>query len=85
MNSEVEILQKIPSIRLLQHVGWRDAKWNGTTFRWHPQSSGPPIMGLVFENADAGRAIFRQWVDACGNADPDELLREGPNRDAHSF
>ena len=38
---------------------WTEAIWSSTTFRWHPQSGAPPIMGLVFSDGKKGRELFR--------------------------
>ncbi len=68
---------------------WEQAKWRGTTFRWntpesrnsrnprnsdHPRT-GPPIMGLCFDNANAGRKLFSQLVDYQGQLDEHEEIR----------
>ena len=37
---------------------WAEAQWSATTFQWHPASEAPPLMGLVFENEEAGLEIF---------------------------
>ncbi len=49
--------------------------WSGTTFAFHPTSEVPPIFGLTFHNAEAGRAIFRQWTSVRGHNDELEELR----------
>jgi hypothetical protein len=64
-----------PVIRFLTNSAWDDARWTATTFRWHPQSEQPPIMGIVFENAAAGRRIFREFADYCNHSDRFEELR----------
>ena len=64
-----------PAVNFLACDEWNDVNWSGTTFRWHPTGEAPPIMGLVFENASAGRAIFREWTDLAGNQDSFEELR----------
>src|SRR5207245_6765272 len=38
---------------------WLLSGWSATTFRWHPRSEQPPVMGLVFENGEAGKKLFR--------------------------
>jgi hypothetical protein len=50
---------------------WKHAKWRGATYRWNPDHPRkvPPIMGLCFENADAGRKLFSQLLDYHGNED----------------
>ena len=56
---------------------WEHAKWRGATFRWDPNHpmKVPPIMGLCFDNADAGRKLFSQLVDYHGNQDDHEEIR----------
>lgn len=54
---------------------WSNANWSATTFRWHPRSEAPPVMGLVFDDAVAGQDIFCGWAEGHGNADPLEELR----------
>jgi hypothetical protein len=53
---------------------WLLAGWSATTFRWHPTSEAPPIMGLVFENAELGRHLFGNWC-AQWNIDALEEIR----------
>jgi hypothetical protein len=55
--------------RLIVPDLWDKARWSATTFRWHPTSEQPPIMGIVFEDAEAGRAIFRDWQRLVGGCD----------------
>ncbi len=49
----------MPAAAFVTHPRWEEAKWSATTFQWHPTSEAPPIMGIVFDNAEAGQAIFR--------------------------
>lgn len=59
---------------------WDRAKWRGVGFLCYEES--PPILGLFFENTEAGEAIFRQWKDRFGDQDDQNILRitfvEGP-------
>ncbi|NLF31319.1 MAG: hypothetical protein GX591_10585 [Planctomycetes bacterium] len=72
----------LPVMGFLGSSQWDSARWQGTTFRWHPTGAAPPVMGLVFANADAGRTVFGEWVGLGGNRDPYEELSitivEGP-------
>jgi hypothetical protein len=61
--------------RFSTDILWNDARWSSTTFRWHPQSAAPPIMGIVFDNAEKGRELFAQLAEAIGNEDAKEELR----------
>jgi hypothetical protein len=54
---------------------WQEARWSATTFRWHPASEAPPIMGLVFDNATAGKALFRQIAEQMEHRDEFEEIR----------
>lgn len=49
----------MPAAAFATHPLWAEARWSATTYKWHPTSESPPIMGLVFENVDAGLKIFR--------------------------
>lgn len=72
----------LPVTGFLGSDQWDRAGWQGTTFRWHPTGDAPPVMGLVFADADAGKAVFGEWVVRGGNGDPYEELSitvlEGP-------
>lgn len=48
---------------------WGEAAWSSTTFRWHPTSAAPPVMGIVFSNAEKGRELFRGLIEEIGNTD----------------
>jgi hypothetical protein len=54
---------------------WEQAKWSATTFRWHPASAAPPIMGIVFEDADAGKQLFHELTEGTDHKDEFEELR----------
>ncbi len=49
----------MPAAAFVTHPLWAEAGWSATTFQWHPTSEAPPIMGIVFEDAEAGQQIFR--------------------------
>jgi hypothetical protein len=54
---------------------WIEARWSATTFRWHPKSEAPPLMGLVFDNADAGLQLFKMLEKAYNHQDRFEEMR----------
>lgn len=54
---------------------WSEAKWSSTTFQWHPTSQAPPIMGIVFEDAEKGKELFRAFAKSCNHSDRFEELR----------
>ena len=72
----------MPAAAFTTHPLWGEAKWNATTFKWHPTSEAPPIMGLVFDNAEAGLEIFREAERQMNHEDRFEEIRvsiiEGP-------
>jgi hypothetical protein len=54
---------------------WVEARWSATTFRWHPTSGSPPVMGIVFENGTAGKQLFRDLENQYDHADRLEAIR----------
>jgi hypothetical protein len=54
---------------------WAEAKWSSTTFQWHPTSEAPSIMGIVFEDAEKGKELFRAFAKSCNHSDRFEELR----------
>lgn len=72
----------MPAAAFTTHPLWAEARWSATTFQWHPKSEAPPIMGLVFDNAEAGKGIFREAERQMNHTDRFEEIRvsiiEGP-------
>ena len=68
-----EIQQSL--FRFILNPLWNEAGWRATTFRWHPQSEFPPIMGIVFANGDDGRRIFREFAQHHRHGDRFDELR----------
>lgn len=72
----------MPAAAFATDPRWAEARWSATTFQWHPRSEAPPIMGLVFDNAEAGLAIFREAEGQMNHEDRFEEIRvsiiEGP-------
>lgn len=54
---------------------WDGALWIATTYRWHPNSDAPPVMGIIFANWATGISLFREWTDAQGNGDTHDDIR----------
>lgn len=52
---------------------WDSAKWRATGFALIPGL--PPVMAVVFENGEAGQAIFRSWQERWGREDSNNDLR----------
>ncbi|HUO09835.1 MAG TPA: hypothetical protein VM008_16145 [Phycisphaerae bacterium] len=77
-----EHLKAMPAAAFTTHELWAKAKWSGTTFHWHPTSEAPPIMGIVFDDAEAGLEIFREAERQMNHSDRFEEIRvsiiEGP-------
>jgi len=75
-------VKTMPAAAFTTHPLWAEAKWAATTFRWHPTSEAPPIMGIVFDNAEAGKEIFREAKRQMNHSDRFEEIRvsiiEGP-------
>lgn len=65
----------MPAAAFTTHPLWSQARWSATTFQWHPKSEAPPIMGLVFDNAEAGKEIFREAERQMNHEDRFEEIR----------
>ena len=68
-------VQAMPAAAFTAHPLWSKARWSATTFRWHPNGEAPPIMGLVFEDAEAGKEIFREAERQMNHTDRFEEIR----------
>ena len=44
-------------------------------FAYFPDSDAPPVLGIGFEDGEAGEAIFRGWKNKWGDKDDNEVLR----------
>src|ERR1051325_2665081 len=61
------------TISLIDHELWEQARWAGIFYARLPQPP-LPILGLLFDNGAAGKAIFQGWQKAVGKTDAaDEL------------
>lgn len=54
---------------------WDRATWRGAAFMIFPEGQFPPTIGLLFENEEAARQIFEDWIERLGKADEKEELR----------
>ena len=73
---ELRVLEtQCPILKFTTNTFWRQARWKGTTYRWHSSSENPPVMGIIFENAEPGKELFRQLVESQTNSDRFEELR----------
>ena len=68
-------VQAMPAAAFATDPRWMEAQWSATTSKWHPTSEAPPIMGLVFDNAEAGKQIFREAQGQMNNEDRFEEMR----------
>ncbi len=65
----------MPAAAFATHPLWEEAKWSATTYQWHPTSAAPPVMGLVFDNGDAGLKIFREAERSMNHLDEFDEIR----------
>lgn len=72
VNEHTEFL---PAAAWLANPLWLVARWSATAYRWHPTSEQPPVMGFVFENAEAGKELFRCWNAQQRSCDELEEIR----------
>jgi hypothetical protein len=54
---------------------WDRAGWTATIYGFVPDSNQPPILGLAFKDASAGKSIFEAWKNRLGKIDDQERLR----------
>jgi len=66
---------EIETVSLIRERLWDRASWSGTGYFLAPDDSVPPIVGLLFKDADAAGEIFSEWRKELGTADTQERLR----------
>ena len=54
---------------------WAKAKWMGIGFFDSPSGDAPPSLGFIFQDGEAGKGIFRNWLNRLGTIDAFEELR----------
>ncbi len=54
---------------------WDRAQWYGTLFGFDPSGKGPPMMGLMFRDNNAGCDVFRSMRTHVGTSDKAGLIR----------
>jgi hypothetical protein len=59
---------------LIDVDAWNEAQWSATAFFHDPEGRDLPLLGLVFGNIEAGKKIFRNWVERLGTRDRFEEL-----------
>ena len=80
INSDIsEFIEKLaramPVANFTTSALWAEACWKSTTFCYHPKSHAPPVMGIMFANAEAGKALFRGLNEAYNHYDQFEEMR----------
>jgi hypothetical protein len=70
-----ERIKAVPVAALTSSPLWVEARWVGTTFRYHPTSEIPPVMGLVFEKTGPALELFRKLEEAYDHKDRLEEIR----------
>jgi hypothetical protein len=68
-------VKSMPAAAFTTHPLWAEANWSATTYKWHPTSEAPPLMGLVFDNVEAGLEIFREAKRQMNHEDRFEEIR----------
>ncbi len=64
---------------------WDEAQWRGVCYISPRNGNTPPILGIMFDNIDAGNKIFEAWRNRFGKRDSNEEIRvtfiEGIDKD----
>ncbi len=60
---------------LIDTPRWNDAAWFGVAYGVDPSGRQPPFMGVQFQNQDAGREIFNDWLHRFGSTDEFNEIR----------
>jgi hypothetical protein len=67
---------------VIDPAAWDRAKWCATALAHDPEGQSPPLVGLIFEDEAAGRALFADLVKRVGHRDENGEVRvsivEGP-------
>lgn len=54
---------------------WNDAQWRGMLYLFFPNNDHPPILGFLFHNYEAGKAIFEEWKKTANEGYADDFLK----------
>lgn len=68
-------VKSMPAAAFATHPLWAVARWSATTYQWHPRSEAPPVMGLVFDDVEAGLELFREAEREMNHEDRFEEIR----------
>ena len=71
-NLDMQNHSNIQSYSIINIRLWDEAKWRGCVFGMFPYI---PFVGFMFENFDAGKEIFSQWIDLLGREDKDNIIK----------
>jgi tetratricopeptide (TPR) repeat protein len=66
---------QMETVSLIREVLWNRAGWFGTAFIMSADYSFPPVLALMFKNAEAARDIFAEWRNELGSTDTAEKLK----------
>jgi hypothetical protein len=66
---------QMETVSLIREVLWNRAGWFGTAFIMSANYSFPPVLALMFKNAETAREIFAEWRNELGSTDTDEKLK----------
>jgi hypothetical protein len=66
---------QIRTVSVIRESLWDKAKWTAAAYIVAQDDSAPPIVGLIFRDAEAGKQIFHFWNQEFGNIDLRERLR----------
>lgn len=53
---------------------WDKARWSGMAYDCTP-GQAPPLLALMFNDAESGKAIFREWRERFGKTDEKDEIR----------
>jgi hypothetical protein len=63
------------TVSMIRLALWDRANWTGTLFVWPENNESPPLLALLFKNAEAGAEIFKHWQNELGKIDKQDRLR----------
>ncbi len=66
---------RIDVISPIRMALWDKAGWNAILYITHPLDYDPPIIGLMFRDAEVAKEIFENWVRDYGAVDDKNQLR----------
>lgn len=71
-NFDMQDHSQIKSYSIINIKLWDEAHWKGCALG---MLSYLPFIGFMFENIEAGREIFSQWIDFLGHEDKDDIIK----------